>query len=149
MPWPGLVRIVLDTNVLVSNLLSAGGPPGQLFDAWLDHRFELVTSRVQLVELTRVLRYERIASRLPPERVSEPIRNMQIATVVEPAEGIELSADPDDNMILATAIAGEADLIVSGDKTHPLALGSAEGIAIVTSRDALMQIEKQTNHKGE
>ncbi len=50
---------------------------------------------------------------------------------------MDLSPDPKDNPILAAAIAGKADLIVSGDKKHMLALGAVEGIPIVTARDAL------------
>ncbi len=50
---------------------------------------------------------------------------------------VDLSPDPKDNPILAAAIAGKADLIVSGDKKHMLALGEVKGIPIVTARDAL------------
>ena len=50
---------------------------------------------------------------------------------------MDLSSDPKDNPILAAAIAGKADLIVSGDKRHMLALGHVEGIPIVTARDPL------------
>ena len=50
---------------------------------------------------------------------------------------VNLSPDPKDNPILAAAIAGKADLIVSGDKKHMLALGEVKGIPIVTARDAL------------
>ena len=49
---------------------------------------------------------------------------------------LNLSPDPNDNPILATALAGEVDLIVSGDKSGMLALGSVEGIPIVNARDA-------------
>jgi len=50
---------------------------------------------------------------------------------------MDLSSDPKDNPILAAAIAGKADLIVSDDKRHMLALGHVEGIPMVTARDAL------------
>ncbi len=50
---------------------------------------------------------------------------------------MDISPDPKDNPILAAALAGKADLIVSGDKKHVLALGAVEGIPIVTARDAL------------
>ena len=55
---------------------------------------------------------------------------------------VENSPDPDDNLILAAAVAGNADLIVSGDKRHMLSLGDVEGIPIVTPRDALSLISK-------
>lgn len=49
---------------------------------------------------------------------------------------MSVSPDPDDNVILATAIAGQADLIVSGDKKHMLALGQVDGIPIVPAAEA-------------
>ncbi len=51
-----------------------------------------------------------------------------------------LSPDPDDNLILAAAIAGQANLIVSGDKKHMLSLDTAAGIPIVTARSALERL---------
>ena len=59
-----------------------------------------------------------------------------VAVVVGELPEESLSADPDDNPILATAIAGDADLIVSGDRGDMLAVGSAQGIPIVTAREA-------------
>ena len=53
---------------------------------------------------------------------------------------VDLSPDPEDNPILATAITGEADLIVSGDRRHMLALGEAKGIPIVSPREALERL---------
>ena len=50
---------------------------------------------------------------------------------------MNFSPDPKDNPILAAAIAGKADVIVSGDKKHMLALGEVEGIPVVTAREAL------------
>ena len=53
------------------------------------------------------------------------------------------SPDPDDNIILATAIAGGADIVVSGDKRDMLALGEVEGIRNMTARDAMLLLEQQ------
>ena len=55
---------------------------------------------------------------------------------------VNLSPDPKDNPILAAAIAGKADLIVSGDKKHVLALGEVGGIPVVTAREALKRLGK-------
>ena len=52
------------------------------------------------------------------------------------------STDPADNEILAAAFAGGADLIVSGDRRHVLSLGKAEGIPIVTAREAVERFEE-------
>ena len=58
------LRVLLDTNVLVSGLIGRAAPPRQLLDAWLDGRYTLVTSLYQVQELDHVLAYPRIASRL-------------------------------------------------------------------------------------
>lgn len=60
--------------------------------------------------------------------------------MVEPAEDVNLSSDPDDNVIIATAIAGKADLIISGDEAHLQSLGEAGGIPIVSARVALVRL---------
>ena len=61
---------------------------------------------------------------------------------------MSLSPDPKDNPILAAAMAGKADLIVSGDKKHMLALGEVENIPIVTARDALDRLEDALRKQG-
>ena len=63
------------------------------------------------------------------------------ALVLDEPPMVNLSPDPKDNPILAAAIAGNADLIVSGDKKHMLALGEVEGIPIVTARKALEHLD--------
>ena len=136
------MRILLDTNIIISGFLSAKGAPGQLLQAWLDGRFTLVTSPIQLNELQRALGYDRLRDRVSPEQVRDFVDNIDVlAVVVSPTTLVTVSPDPDDNLILAVAIAGQADLIVSGDKRHMLALQEVEGIPIVTPREALTRIE--------
>jgi len=60
------VQILLDTNVIISGLLSGKGPPGRLLQAWLDGWFDLVTSHVQLDELRQALGYEKLRDRINP-----------------------------------------------------------------------------------
>lgn len=59
------------------------------------------------------------------------------AIILDALPEVDLSPDPQDNPILATAIAGEAAMVVSGDKGHMNILGHANGIPIVTAREAL------------
>ena len=135
------MRIVLDTNVLVSTLISTGTPPGLLFEAWTQGDFELVTSAAQIAELARVLEYERLRPYVRPAEAEALVETIDaVAIIVDALPETRLSADSDDNVILATAIAGEADLIVTGDKSHLLKLESAEGIPIVTPREALRRL---------
>ena len=133
--------VLLDTNVIVSGLLSGSSPPGRLIIAWQDGAFVLLSSRAQIDELRRVMAYDHLRTRIGPQQVLDALDNLDAnAVIVEPAAGVELSPDLDDNVILATAIAGRADLIVSGDKRHMLALGSAEGVPIVSPAEALSRL---------
>ena len=132
------MRILLDTNILVAGLLTPKGPPGQLVRAWLQGRFTLVTSAEQLGELARVFRYPRLAKRIDSVQARDFLENIEVlAVVATDLPTITRSPDPADNVILATAVAGEAEAVVSGDKAHVVALGEVEGIPILTAREAL------------
>ena len=132
------MRIVLDTNVLVSALISGDAPPGLLLAAIRRERLTLVTSEAQLDELRTVLSRERLRPYIRPGEAEDLVRNLEaIGEVAADLPEVSASPDPDDNRILATAIAGRADLIVSGDKKHMLALREVNGIPIVTARKAL------------
>lgn len=134
------MRILLDTNIVVAGFLSPKGPPGRLLLAWLQGRFQLVTSREQLHEIARVLGYERITSRIDPVQAQELVENVEVlAFLAEGLPDIDLSSDPADNVILATAVAGKADLVVSGDKPGVLVLREVEG-PIVAAREALERL---------
>lgn len=138
------MRILLDTNIIVSGLLSANQPPGELLASWLDGGFELVTSNAQIEELRRVVGYDKLRTRISPQQAANVLENLDtMSVVVELAAGIDLSLDPDDNVILGTAIAGDAKLIVSGDKAHMLSLEKVNGIPIMTAREAVRWLRAQ------
>jgi putative PIN family toxin of toxin-antitoxin system len=135
------VRLVLDTNILVSGLLSRKGPPGALVAAWLDLRFELVTSAEQLDELRRVLAYEKLQPLIGKEQARDFVENLEkLAELAEDLPEIKASPDPDDNVILAVAVAGGADAVVSGDKSGMLALRVVKSIPIITARQAVERL---------
>ena len=132
------MRIVLDTNILVSALLAPNGPPGRLLAAVKRGDVTLVTSDVQIEELRRVLGRDRLQSRIRPQEAADLLDNLPaVGAVVTDLPAVHLSPDPADDLILAAAISGRANLIVSGDRSHVLALGQVEGVPIVTARDAL------------
>ena len=112
------MRVVLDTNVLLSALISTHGAPDTIYRAWRASRFELVTSAAQLDELRRVSRYPKLRAILPPHRIGTMVNNMQRAIVLETLpellDDIELN-DPNDSFLLAMAQEGEADWLVTGD----------------------------------
>ncbi|MCK9516795.1 MAG: putative toxin-antitoxin system toxin component, PIN family [Ottowia sp.] len=138
------MRVVLDTNVLLAALISPYTPPDTIYRAWRDRRFELVTSTKQLEELRRVSRYPKLRRILPPHRVGAMVNNMQGAVVLERLpelpQDVELS-DPDDAFLVATAIAGGAAWLVTGDRRAGLLqLGRVGGAAIVTPREFVREI---------
>jgi putative PIN family toxin of toxin-antitoxin system len=136
------VRVVLDTNVLVSALITKGTPPDSLYQAWDAGAFELLTSEAQMAELASVLRYDKLRVYVNRDEVEALIETMgSVAHIVDSVPDIRLSPDPDDNVILATAAAGGADLVVTGDKSDLLSLKAVQGIPIVTPRQALERIE--------
>lgn len=133
------MRLVVDTNVLISALLSTASLPARLVVLWREGRFDLLTSPQQLDELVRVTRYPRIKERLAPAlagRLINEIRDM--ATVVERLPVVTASPDPDDNYLLAIATAGSADFLVSGDKRGLLEIERNGGVRIVTVRRLLI-----------
>ena len=126
------MRVVLDTNVLVSALISSAGPPRQLLSAVKRGDLALVTSEYQLEELREVLGREKLRRYIRSDEARDLVDNLETTgSLVGKLPECELSPDPADNPILATAIAGKADLIVSGDNADMLALGHADGIAVV------------------
>jgi putative PIN family toxin of toxin-antitoxin system len=137
------VRVVLDTNVLVSALITKGTPPDLLYQAWDAGSFQLVTSSAQLAELDRVLSYEKLRPYVTRDEAEALLETIGAAAlVVEGLPEIDLSPDPDDNLILATAVAGDVELFVTGDKSGLLELSSVRGIPIVTPRAALERIQR-------
>jgi len=129
-----LVRVVADTNILISAFLF-GGLPSSFIDMGLAGAFRLVTSRPLLNELEEKLR---VRFAIPETKAQAFLYLLtQNAQVVDP--GFVLNAvpdDPDDNRVLECAVEGNADFIVSGDK-HLLRLGSYEHITILTVRQFL------------
>ena len=135
------VRVVLDTNVLIAALITKGTPPDRLYQAWLRGEIELITSVAQIAELAAVLARPRLQKYLDADEAAAIIENIDTRAVIfDDLPSVDLSPDPKDNPILAAAIAGNADLIVSGDKTHLLELGAAVGIPIVSAREALNRL---------
>lgn len=132
------MRIVLDTNIPIGALITKGTPPDRLYRAWLRGEIELITSTAQIAEVADVLARPRLQKYFDAGEAAAIVENIDTrALILDDPPDVDLSPDPKDNLILAAAIAGKADLIVSGDKKHMLALGEIEGIPIVTARDAL------------
>jgi putative PIN family toxin of toxin-antitoxin system len=129
------VRVVLDTNVLISALLSEQGAPARLLDAWEEQRFHLVSSEEQLQEFKAVCRREHLAPYIERGDAGRVINQIRAeALILGKLPPVERSKDPADNFLLAMAEAGEADFLVSGDRRGVLGLGQHGRTQIVTAQ---------------
>ena len=128
------MRVVADTNVVVSRYIAPGGSPVRILDRWQQGGFELLVSEPILEEYRRVLRYDRLRARhgLSDDEIEEVIDDLrEFAIMTTPGERIEaVKDDPDDDKFLECGAAGGAEIVVSGDQ-HLLALGSFRGIQIL------------------
>ena len=136
------MRLVLDTNIVISGLVW-NGPPRRLLDAAISGTIDIYTSAVLTTELREALAYAKFAKRITAnsDSVDRCIgRFMAIANFTAAAmiEGTG-SADPDDEHVIACALSAQADVIVSGD-AHLLDLKSYLRIPIVTATAALALI---------
>jgi uncharacterized protein len=137
-------RLVIDTNVFVSRLISEEGSPAQILRAVRSRRAIHLVSDPIVEEYLRVLNYPRIRKfrKITDAFVADIAAYLVYQTErVELRSRIRMSADPDDDAFLNTAVDGRATLLVTGDKADLLALGRVEGIPIVSAREALVRIE--------
>ena len=130
-----MLRAVLDTNVLVSALLSRSGIPAQILAR--SGEYQLLVSDVLLDEVRDVLSRKRIRRKYPlsDDDVVRFVSLVRLAgefVTLDPlrVENV-IPSDPPDNLILATAVQGRADVLVSGN-VHLLQLDSHAGIRMVT-----------------
>ncbi len=139
------MRLVLDTNTVISGLLWKGSP-NQLLALVAERRdITLHTSPKLLAELADVLSRERLAvavaatRKLPDALMRQYLNVVQVVTPVMVARVV--LADPDDDHVLACALAARADLVVSGDR-HLLQLQHHQDIPIVKAADSLRLIKR-------
>lgn len=133
------MRLVVDTNILISSLLASSSLPAHLIVLWREGRFDLLTSADQLDELMRVTRYPKIRERLSPTLAGRLINEVRdLAIMVTNLPTVSASSDPYDNYLLAMASAGGADFLLTGDKRDLLGLKLFEGTKIITVRDFLV-----------
>ncbi|MEW9810226.1 MAG: putative toxin-antitoxin system toxin component, PIN family (plasmid) [Candidatus Symbiodolus clandestinus] len=111
------MRVVLDTNILFSSLISPHGFPNLIYQSWCKNRFDLITSKVQLDELRRASKYPKFKAVLHPHEVGSMLNTLRHAVVLSDlsySEEIEAD-DPNDSFLLAMALIGKADYLVTGD----------------------------------
>lgn len=133
------------TNTLVSGVISPGGPSRRLLNAIRSQSIELCSSATLLAELLEVLSREKFSARLAQAGLTARgivVELRRLAHIVTPQDVPRvIDQDPDDDDVLACAVAGRADLIVSGDRDLHSLGGQYAGIPILTPAQAAQQIE--------
>jgi len=129
------MRIVIDTNVVVSSFLSPTGGPARIFELLNQEAFELLLSEAILEEWKAALNYPKIQKlhQLNEAEIAEIIAGFRlIGTLVEPAiiPPVVIN-DPDDDKFIECAVAGGAEYIISGDK-HLNSIREYHGILLLT-----------------
>jgi len=126
------MRLVIDTNVLLSALMTPASASAQILALWRSRKFDIVTAGEQLDEIARVTRYPKIRARLSPALAGRFVNQLRdLAITVKKLRKVDLAPDPDDNFLLALAEAGHAQFLVTGDKPL-LALKRHKSTHIVT-----------------
>ena len=130
-----VMRVVLDANVYVSALIAPHGTAADVFQAWEEEQFAVLTSEPILQELDRVLHYPKLRERynLPEDRIRRFLELLRThCALVEPTIHLSvIQRDPSDDRYLECAVAGSAEIIVSGDK-HLLEIAAYQDIQILS-----------------
>jgi putative PIN family toxin of toxin-antitoxin system len=112
-------RVVLDTNLFISGLISPTGTPHQLLRLWEEEQITLLTSAELISEVARVLQRPAIRQKyhLDDKRISALVTSLSQATEsVTPQTSLPVhSRDPKDDKLLALALGGNADYLITGD----------------------------------
>lgn len=142
-----MIRAVLDSNTHVSAAIVSYGASAELIRAWREGKFLLISCQAILSEVAEVLHRPHIRNKyrgITEETIRTLVSHLEKFAIVTPGK-LHLhvvSADPEDDEVLACAVEGEADYVVTGDP-HLQDLKIYEGIRIVTPREFLEILEKE------
>jgi hypothetical protein len=135
------MRVVLDTNVLISALISPSGPADLVYRAWRSGAFDLASCEEQLGEMRRVTRRPAVRNLIKSTEAGRLINQVRhLAMLIDAIPEVDASPDPWDNFIIALALSARADYLVTGDKSGLLALTHFGRTRIVTVRQFLKQL---------
>ena len=143
-----MLRVVLDTNVFVSGLLSKPGLPAKILDAWRAGQYLLIASPPIVAEIKRVLQAPRIREKyfITDGDIEQLIILLEKEALIVPGYTDVKDAipdDPSDEMFLACAVDAAADFIVSGDR-HLLEISEYKGISIITVNEFEEKLARST-----
>lgn len=135
------MKVVLDTNILLSALMVRSSPPDLIYRAWARRHFDLVCCEQILGELREVSRRPQLRDRIRAVEVGTVTNTIRrLSLMYDRLPAVDQSPDPNDNFLLALAEASSADYLVTGDKSGLLALGHFGTTHIVTARQFVQQL---------
>ena len=140
-----MIKAVVDANVLISSVIAPLGHSRQIFNAWRDGAFLLVTSPGILEEVSRRLAHPRIANRysISSEDRIAVLRLLKAESMITPgSRDVSVTRDPTDDKVIAAALETGAEYIVTGDK-NLLTLGKYEGVGILMPARFISAIRAQ------
>jgi hypothetical protein len=130
------MRVVLDTNILISALIAPAGKPAAIYSAWVEGKFTLLTCAAHLDELLATLEKPRVAELVKPYKAGRLVNQIKrLAEDAGPLPPVNRSPDPADDFLLALREAGNADYLVTGDKSGLIALDRHKATRIVSASD--------------
>jgi len=139
-----VTEVTLDANALTAGAVGfriLQSTPGELVRRWRAGAFDLILSDHLLAETERTLQKTYFRSRLRQAEIAQFIALLANDTTIVPltvtVQGV--ASHPEDDLVLATALSGNADYLVTGDR-QLLRLGSYAGVIIVTPRDFLAML---------
>ena len=130
------MRVVLDTNILVSALIAPAGNPAAIYSAWVEGKFTLLTCGAHIDELRATLEKPRVAELVKPYKAGRLVNQIKrLAEDAGPLPHVNRSPDPGDDFLLALCEAGNADYLVTGDKSGLLVFERHKTTRIVSASD--------------
>ena len=141
-----MIRVVLDANILVSGTIVTGGISSRLINAARARQFILVTSQPLIDEVLRTLSRDRIRRRY--DITADEITRLRLlleheavlTALTVQVHGV--ATHPEDDLILATALSGQADYLVTGDR-QLLNRGTYQRVSILSPRAFLQHLERE------
>lgn len=140
-----MISAVLDTNILASGTVTAVTPPGQILDGWRDGQFQLVVSEHIIDELERTLNKPYFRKHLTPKATTAFIDLLQSKATIIPitvkVKGIATHSE--DDLVIAAAVSGKADYLVTGDGPLLRKVGNYKGVKLISPNDFLEVLKQQ------
>ena len=133
-----MLKVCIDANVYIS-ALAFGGKPSKIIELALTRRFYLITGSSILNEVKRNLVLKLGLAETDVEEFLNDV--LQISTLYEPSGKIQLIPHPKDTLVLETALMGNADILVTGDKKDLLPLKVFQGVIIEPPSAFLLRLE--------